>query len=518
MPARVRGDKDRLKQVLLNLLSNAIKFTQGGEVEVRAKVESETATHHSLKVSVRDTGIGIPQDAQLKLFARFMQVDNSTTRNYGGTGLGLAISKQLVELMSGTIGVTSIRGKGSTFWFSIPLEKVETSQGEVRQLPTEMRPMLVVSRNSSMRNMLTSCLENWGADVCAATDEKEAVIYLHRTGTAIISLTLLDNGIAVLKPILDFITASVTKVRFWILLCPIIFVGKIRVVVADMAKAFAAKGKTLAEHAALGIVIMSSPVKHRVLYDCVTQLHASGVYEKGAEPITVVNTCLQPGDDALTAVSGGGDAVGCNLGTGAPSFKVLVAEDSVAYQMALQRLLSKHGADVTVVADGGEAVDLVVTQGVCYNLALFDLNMAVMGGVEAMHRISDAAIELPIIAMTASSLDEAQSQSYVDEGFSMVITKPLRVSMCLEILARYGHVLPFGSNKQQPAMKSPSSFSSTRALPRDDDLYADGGDIIKRNFLVLVVEDDGGVTHSVQWKPYLLQLTTCILNSLPLKP
>jgi signal transduction histidine kinase len=130
-PVKVRGDGDRLKQVVLNLLSNAIKFTQSGEVEVRTELESETAMHHVIKVSVRDTGIGIPQDAQSKLFSRFSQVDSSTTRNYGGTGLGLAISKQLVELMSGMMGVTSAPGKGSTFWFSVVLEKAETPCEEV---------------------------------------------------------------------------------------------------------------------------------------------------------------------------------------------------------------------------------------------------------------------------------------------------------------------------------------------------------------------------------------------------
>ena len=94
-PVKVRGDGDRLKQVVLNLVSNAIKFTQSGEVEVRTElVEGTRERHHMIKVSVRDTGIGIPPESQSKLFSRFSQVDSSTTRNYGGTGLGLAISKQ----------------------------------------------------------------------------------------------------------------------------------------------------------------------------------------------------------------------------------------------------------------------------------------------------------------------------------------------------------------------------------------------------------------------------------------
>jgi len=101
-----------------------------GEVEVRTEMVSETHTHHVIKISVRDTGIGIPESAQSKLFDRFSQVDSSTTRNYGGTGLGLAISKQLVEMMDGNMEVSSVPGKGSTFWFTVVLEKAETQYGK----------------------------------------------------------------------------------------------------------------------------------------------------------------------------------------------------------------------------------------------------------------------------------------------------------------------------------------------------------------------------------------------------
>ena len=260
VPVRVRGDGGRLKQVVLNLLSNATKFTQGGEVEVRTELESETGTHHVIKVSVRDTGIGIPEAAQLKLFNRFSQVDSSTTRNYGGTGLGLAISKQLVELMSGTMGVTSMPGEGSTFWFTAVLEKAEILREEVRRLPSALCPMLVVSPNSSTRNVLTGCLQAWGAEVTGAADEREAQIYVnaHSTVTAVVSLPFPEHNLVAMEAILEFITASVSKVRFWIILCPISFVRRIRDLVAEMAESFDAKGNMLAAHAARAIVILSS--------------------------------------------------------------------------------------------------------------------------------------------------------------------------------------------------------------------------------------------------------------------
>ncbi|NWF92191.1 MAG: hypothetical protein HXY46_04705 [Syntrophaceae bacterium] len=123
IPAILYGDPVRIHQILNNLITNAIKFTEKGRVVLRATVEEEAEYFVRLRVEVEDTGIGIPHEAQGTIFDSFVQADGSISRKYGGTGLGLAICKQLVELMEGKIGVESQPGKGSTFWFTVPLEK-----------------------------------------------------------------------------------------------------------------------------------------------------------------------------------------------------------------------------------------------------------------------------------------------------------------------------------------------------------------------------------------------------------
>jgi signal transduction histidine kinase len=164
VPSILQGDPGRVRQILLNLVGNAIKFTEKGEVSVRASLMKETDTHATVHFSVTDTGIGIPQDRMDRLFLSFSQVDASTSRNYGGTGLGLAISKRLAKMMGGNIGVESEEGKGSSFWFTVVLEKQPKDSESETMVSERIRAyrILVADDSTKMRNVLKEQLRSRG--------------------------------------------------------------------------------------------------------------------------------------------------------------------------------------------------------------------------------------------------------------------------------------------------------------------------------------------------------------------
>jgi len=182
VPTQLRGDPGRLRQILTNLAGNAIKFTEKGEVMVRVAVEEETESDCVLRFSVLDTGIGIPEDKIGALFNKFSQVEASTTRKYGGTGLGLAISKQLAELMGGEIGVVSQHGKGSEFWFTVPLgrslglgDHIEGVQPEGQMTAIRNGRVLIAEDNATNREVALGMLRNLGLSADAVADGPEAI-------------------------------------------------------------------------------------------------------------------------------------------------------------------------------------------------------------------------------------------------------------------------------------------------------------------------------------------------------
>jgi len=206
-PEWVMGDDSRLRQVLLNLLNNAIKFTSSGSIEVRLVTELSSAGESKLRFSVLDTGVGIPDEQQKRLFKQFSQADNSISRRFGGTGLGLAICKRLVNLMGGDIGVASVEGRGSTFWFNVPLVEAHAPTWEADEIaePEEVGAVgtriLVVDDIAANREIVKAYLGERGYRVDTVGSAVDAIQML---GAETFDIVLMD----IQMPVMDGITAT----------------------------------------------------------------------------------------------------------------------------------------------------------------------------------------------------------------------------------------------------------------------------------------------------------------------
>jgi PAS domain S-box-containing protein len=426
VPGTLRGDPARIRQVLLNLVSNAIKFTARGEVIVR--VTRDEVTGNRLQVtgesipapcnrfpvtfSVTDSGIGISSGARARLFAPFMQADSSTTRRYGGTGLGLAISRRLVELMGGEIGVESEEGRGSTFWFTLPLDQVETD-APVRPPPADLagRSVLVVDDNATNRQILSRQLGGWGVSVSTAPSGSIALGLLRAAAAdgrpfdlAILGMQMPDMD----GPML----ARQIKADATIAAVPLALLTSL------------GQAGLREEHRKLGFVeILTKPVRQ-------SQLRAwlAGIFEAAAHD-TVVATAetppsMAPPEDAATP-------------------RILVAEDNVVNQRVVVRMLERLGYGADVVGNGADAVEAVTRQA--YAAVLMDCQMPEMDGYEATRVIRErerleqvpASQRLPIVALTANALATDRDRCLA-AGMDEYLAKPLRPAM---LAATLEHVL-----------------------------------------------------------------------------
>ena len=389
LPASLKGDPSRLRQVLLNLLSNALKFTPQGEIVLRVQLEESQGVSARLRFEVQDTGIGIPQDRIDRLFQSFSQVDASRTRKYGGTGLGLAISKQIVEAMGGTMFVKTQEGVGSTFGFKLQLAVEETPpEVELVAAPRSLR-VLIADPSPTSGAALVKLLQE-GNFVELASDGPSARIHLMQAAQAQrpFDLVLSDQRLGSAFEALEVIGGEKLAVAPMIVMAPINLLAS------------AASSKWPGRKAAL-----AKPVKRSDLFWCIAEVL------RGPVPSTA----------AAREPSAPPDAPHANL-------CVLVAEDHPVNQRITTRFLEKLGITWVVAGNGEEALQALKERD--FDLVLMDVQMPVMDGLEATLAIrkleSLRGGRVPIVALTANVLEEHRREAQ-QAGFDDYLAKPVKL-------------------------------------------------------------------------------------------
>ncbi|HSS21597.1 MAG TPA: response regulator [Pyrinomonadaceae bacterium] len=402
VPTALRGDPGRLRQVLTNLIGNALKFTDAGEVIVRATRESETADEVVVRFTVTDTGIGIARELQQKLFQAFTQADGSTTRKYGGTGLGLAISKQLVELMGGKIGVDSVPGKGSTFWFTACFGKQAPPSFSATEKLVSLDRLraLIVDDNATNRKILSHQLSSWGM-VHEEADSGETALKLLRSAAesgAPFDLAILD----LMMPVMDGFELA-RRIKADPLLAEVHLV---------LLTSRGQRGdSTIAREVGVE-AYLTKPVRQSQLFNCLADVVNRPAAAK--EQTTAVRTPELITRHALDEKRVSSEKL------------ILLAEDNIVNQKVAVRQLSKLGYRADAVANGREVLEAL--ERIDYDLVLMDCQMPEMDGYEAtaeIRRRQGNSKRTPIVAMTANAL-EGDREKCIASGMDDYISKPVK--------------------------------------------------------------------------------------------
>ena len=408
VPARVRGDPYRVRQVLMNLMGNAAKFTPSGEVVIHVAVAERHDDEVTLRVRIRDTGIGIDSEILPNLFRPFAQADSSTTRRYGGTGLGLVISKRLVELMGGEIGVESEPGQGSTFWFTLRLVRSRDEPANHSEDLNGVR-VLIVDDNATNRLILERYLANWGAFTESTTDGRGALTALRRALTAEqpFELAILDlqmpemDGLELAERISGDPALADTRLMM----------------LSSMGHPGAG-----ARRAGIAVSLLK-PVRQSLLRDAVAKVlghtpEGAGIGTPEPEPSP------PPPQPKVKA-------------------RVLVAEDNPVNQTVAMAMLRRLGIEADLVDNGQEAITALASDN-HYDLVLMDVQMPVLGGLEATRLIragedqkaNGGAPAIPIIAMTAAASNSDRAVCLA-AGMNDFVAKPFERAQLAAVMRQW---------------------------------------------------------------------------------
>ncbi|MCR9296286.1 MAG: response regulator [bacterium] len=419
VPNRCWGDPIRIRQIIINLVGNAIKFTESGEIVVDVSQQGDSGTERVFQVSVRDTGVGIPEDRLGTIFSAFAQADGSTTRRFGGTGLGLTISSRLVEAMHGKIWVESQVGQGSTFSFTIQLRVSENAAPAALDLQSlENCSVLVVDDNATNRKILQAMLQSWKMKVYVVDGGQSALAELERLAQSGNPPLLVLTDVQM--PGMDgFMLAA--KIRAHPRL------QETRIVLLSSG----VRASDTADRERLGIrAQLMKPIKRSELLDVIL-LSLGGMRS--------VQATSQAGEAKLPELD---------------SLKILLVEDGKANQMLALGLLERWGHQVKLAENGREAVESWQSEE--FDLILMDLQMPEMDGFEATRQIRSlehgSGRHIPIVAMTAHAM-KGDEERCLQAGMDGYVPKPIRQKDLHEALSKF---LSTGVKMATQETRSPS--------------------------------------------------------------
>ena len=443
-PRHLIGDSGRLRQILMNLVGNAIKFTHKGHVLVNVECEEQTDKEVRMRISVQDTGIGIPEDKIAGMFDKFTQADASTTRKYGGTGLGLAICRQLVDLMGGTLGATSRPGQGSTFWFTLRLP-LNTQAPASPAAPTEISGLriLIVDDAEANRLLLYEQISSWAMrSNCVATGGAalQALGAAQAAGDPY-QIALIDY---------DMPGMNGEELGHAIKADP-----ALKDTVLVMLTAVGQQSDTARMLAAGFSAYLVKPLRQSELLDVLTTAWKTEQDGKSTKLIT-----RHSRDESRSAPDAAAPA------SPALRVRVLVAEDNVVNQIVAARMLEKLGCRVDVAANGKEAVELL--EQVPYDLVFMDCQMPEMDGYEATAEIrrreKESGFHVAIIAMTAHTMP-GDREHCLEVGMDGYVSKPIRSKDLVEAIKTHAPTAAKdGGRERAPAQKQPERILDKEAL------------------------------------------------------
>jgi len=401
-PYKLIGDPFHFRQILNNLVGNAIKFTEKGSVELRCHVKRSDDANVLIRFEVVDTGIGIPEEVQERIFDKFSQADESTTRRFGGTGLGTAITKQLVELMGGRIGIQSTPNIGTTFWFDIEFKRQEQASDELDVAALQDCKVLRLTHDSEVNTSITSAMHGWDVQYHNVNNTRDTIRLLMDAAAhnAPFEVLIID-GISLDSDISAFIQSIGSELSL----------PSITILVIQQTS----QPVTAIETGTNQLYTFTEPLDKALLFNALHASHASSF--EGDDIISLTDHFISEHQSQR-------------------KYRILVAEDNSVNRMVIGRILERKGHSHHLVENGQELLDALEEEE--FDLVITDMQMPEVSGIEAykMYRFAHASEEsIPFIMLTANATLEARRECR-EVGIRHFLTKPISSQKLIDSISQ----------------------------------------------------------------------------------